>query len=289
MRAVTVGRSAALQVRATQDRRLLRDFLEQDRIFAAYAICDLDEREFGRTHWGVALEDGRPVAVAMEYTGVTPQPLFVVGRLEGIREILRETIRPRVAYCAALPDALSAIAVHYRVDPGPPMVRMVVDADHFRPAPGDVERLSPIDSGSLNRLYQVGFASWLPASAVADGIYYGIRAGGRLVSAAGTHVISRTARLAVVGNVLTHADHRGRGYATAVTSAVTADLLRSCDQVVLNVRSDNPPALAAYRRLGYRDHARFEERLIHRLGPPWATLFDPIRRMLPARKESQPR
>lgn len=287
MGALAPGREVVLDVRETQDRALLRGFLEQDRIFAAYAICDLDDREFGRTRWGVALENGTPVAVALEYSGATPQPLFVMGRVHGIREILRDTIRPRVAYCASLPEALPAIAVHYRVDAGPPMVRMVVDAASFRPVPGDVERLTAIDSGPLNRLYQVGFASWLPASAVADGIYYGIRAGGRLVSAAGTHVVSPASRLAVVGNVLTHADHRGRGYATAVTSAVTADLLRSCDQVVLNVRSDNPPALAAYRKLGYVEYARFEERLIHRLGPPWAILLDPIRRMLPARKENQ--
>jgi len=48
-------------------------------------------------------------------------------------------------------------------------------------------------------------------------------------------------------------------------SAVTAELLRTCDQVVLNVRSDNPPALNAYRRLGYQEHVRFEERLATRL------------------------
>ena len=54
-----------------------------------------------------------------------------------------------------------------------------------------------------------------------------------------------TARLAVVGNVLTHMDYRGRGFATAVTGAVTAELLRTCDQVVLNVRADNPPAINA--------------------------------------------
>ena len=63
---------------------------------------------------------------------------------------------------------------------------------------------------------------------------------------------------------MTHADYRGRGYATAVTGAVTAELLRVCDQVVLNVRADNPPALQAYRKLGYREHVRFEERLVHR-------------------------
>jgi RimJ/RimL family protein N-acetyltransferase len=141
-----------------------------------------------------------------------------------------------------------------------------------------VERLFPSDIGDLNRLYQLGFASWLPSSSIADGVYYGIHAGGRLVAAAGTHVVSRNARLAVVGNVLTHVDFRGRGYATAVTGAVTAELLRTCDQVVLNVRSDNPPAIAAYHRLGYAEHVRFEERLVRRLGSPFPDLTAAFRR-----------
>jgi len=94
--------------------------------------------------------------------------------------------------------------------------------------------------------------------------------------------------MAVVGNVLTHVDYRGRGYATAVTGAVTAELLRSCDQVALNVRSDNPPALAAYRRLGYAEHVRFDERLVHRLGSPWPDLAAPLRRLF-ARKETDRR
>src|SRR5439155_10671055 len=88
----------------------------------------------------------------------------------------------------------------------------------------------------------------------------------------GTHVVSPSAGLAVGGNVLTNATHRGRAFATATTGAVTADLLRFCDQVVLNVRSDNPAALQAYRRLGYVEHVRFEERLVHRIGATWPGL-----------------
>jgi ribosomal protein S18 acetylase RimI-like enzyme len=283
------GRSAAMEVRETSDRRLLRAFLERDRLFAAYALCDLDEREFGKTRWGVALVDGEPIAIALEYSGPTPQPLFVMGRPDGIAGILRSIIRPRVAYCAALAESLPAIGALYRIEAGPPMVRMAVDKAHFHPYKADVQRLTALDSGQLNRLYQVGFASWLPAASIANGVYYGIRVGGKLVAAAGTHVISPAARLGVVGNVLTHTDHRGRGYATAVTSAVTEELLRGCDHVVLNVRSDNPPALAAYRRLGYVEHVRFEERLIHRLGPPWAAIVNPIRRILPPRKETSAR
>jgi GNAT superfamily N-acetyltransferase len=276
--AATSRRTRSMTTRPLSDRGVLRRFLETDRLFAAYALCDLEDREFAKTQWGGAFDGERLVAVAMEYSGLTPQPLFVMGRLDGIEAVLRDVVRPRAAYVAALDESLPAVEAVYRVDPGPAMVRMWVDRPTFRPYPANVQRLHPADIGELNRLYQLGFASWLPSTSIAEGVYYGVRVNGRLVAAAGTHVISREARLAVVGNVLTHVDHRGRGYATAVTGAVTQELLRFCDQVVLNVRSDNPPALQAYRRLGYAAHVRFEERLAHRLGSPIADITAPLRR-----------
>ena len=282
------GQREGIVTRSLSDRALLRDFLERDRLFAAYAICDLDDREFARTRWGGAFEGDALVAVALEYAGLSPQPLFVLGTDSGIGAILRDVIRPRAAYVAALTETLPAVAATYRIDPGPQMVRMWVDRSTFRPYPSEVRRLLPVEIGDLNRLYQLGFASWLPSAAISDGVYYGLRVNGQLVSAAGTHVVSQSAKLAVVGNVLTHADYRGRGFATAVTGAVTADLLRTCDQVVLNVRADNPPALNAYRRLGYAEHVRFEERLVHRLGSPWPDLAASVRRLF-TRKEIDPR
>jgi ribosomal protein S18 acetylase RimI-like enzyme len=287
MATVAVGRRGIV-ARATTDKALLRSFLERDRLYAAYAICDLEEREFSRTRWGVALDGDAPVAVVLEYNGPTPQPLFAMGREDGVAVILRDLIRPRIAYVATPATLIPAIETAYRVDPGPAMVRMWVDRAHFRPYPATVQRLLGAEIGDLNRLYQLGFASWLPSAAISDGVYYGLRVNGQLVSAAGTHVVSGAARLAVVGNVLTHADYRGRGFATAVTGAVTADLLRTCDQVVLNVRADNPPALSAYRRLGYMEHVRFEERLVHRLGSPWPDLAASVKRLF-SRKEIDPR
>jgi RimJ/RimL family protein N-acetyltransferase len=287
--AAITGRRDAVAARVTTDRALLRAFLERDRLFAAYALCDLTDREFSKTHWGAAFEAEEVVAVGLEYAGLSPQALFVMGSSDGIAAILRDVLKPRAAYVAVLPDELPAVATQYRVDTGPQMVRMWVDRSRFRPYPSDVQRLLPVEIGDLNRLYQLGFASWLPSTAIADGVYYGTRVGGRLVAAAGTHVIGREAGLAVVGNVLTHTDYRGRGFATATTGAVTAELLRSCDQVVLNVRSDNPPALQAYRRLGYVEHVRFEERLVHRLGSPWPGLPGPLRRFFSSPKETQQR
>jgi len=288
MATVAVGRRGAIVARSTTDKALLRSYLEGDRLYAAYAICDLEEREFSRTRWGLAWDGDVPIALVLEYNGPTPQPLFAMGREDGIAVVLRDLIRPRVAYVAAPAPVLPAIETAYRVDPGPSMVRMWVDRTRFTPYPSTVQRLLPAEIGELNRLYQLGFASWLPSTAIADGVYYGLRVNGQLVAAAGTHVVSPGARLAVVGNVLTHVDYRGRGFATAVTGAVTAELLRTCDQVVLNVRSDNPPALNAYRRLGYAEHLRFEERLVHRRGSPWPDLAAPLRRLF-NRKETDPR
>ena len=135
---VVSRRDAGLITRTTTDRVLLREFLEQDRLFAAYAICDLDDREFSRTRWGGAFVGTDLVAVALEYAGLSPQPLFVMGRNDGIEATLRDLVKPRAAYVAALPAALPAVESSYRVDPGPQMVRMWVDRQRGLPrGPGE--------------------------------------------------------------------------------------------------------------------------------------------------------
>jgi ribosomal protein S18 acetylase RimI-like enzyme len=275
----------AITAIATRDRELLRGFLEQDRIRAAYAICDLDPSEFARTRWGVAYENSQPIAVVLEYTGLTPQPLFVMGDSAGIGTVLRDVVRPRLVYLAADARNLPEIGRLYRIDPGPPMIRMVASRHTFEPADGVALRLLPVEIQDLNRLYGLGFTSWLPSDSIANGVYYGVRVSGRLVAAAGTHVISREGKLAAVGNVMTAPEYRGRGFAKLTTSAVTQELLQFCDEVVLNVRSDNPPAIAAYTAIGYREHNRFEERLSHRRGAPWDSIVGQLRQLIAARKE----
>jgi ribosomal protein S18 acetylase RimI-like enzyme len=285
--AVSGAASDRLIARPTRDRQTLYPFLSQDRLYAAYAIADMDDREFGRTRWGVALRHGATVAVCMEYSGLSPQPLFVMGDPAGVRTILGSVIRTRTAYLAAMPEHLPAVSGLYRVEPGPRMVRMWVDRATFRPVVGEAVRLDAGDTRHLNRLYELGLTAWLPSESVSSGVYYGVRRGGRLVAAAGTHVISPTYGLAAVGNVFTHRDMRGRGFAKAVTSAVTAELLETVATVVLNVRSDNAPALAAYRALGYQAHTSFEERLVRREGSLWDSIVAPFRRYLPDRTRTR--
>ena len=75
-----------LEISITRDRALLRRFLEQDRLRAAYAICDLEEREFARSKWGIATRSGEPIAVVLEYGGPMNEQYLVHAALVGDRQ-----------------------------------------------------------------------------------------------------------------------------------------------------------------------------------------------------------
>jgi ribosomal protein S18 acetylase RimI-like enzyme len=280
MTAPTTAPTSGWATRAVVDREEVAAFLRTDRLYAAYALGDLDAAVRKRAAWGMAYDDaGRPRGVAMQHLGLPPQPLFLMGEPDACRAVLATEVRPRYAFVQAGHDLASAFNELYRVDLPASLVRMVVDRDSFRPLASGAERLGPADIGDLNRLYQLGLGGGFPASILEDGVYYGVRVGGRLVAAAGTHVINEAEGIAVVGNVLTHVDHRGQGHAKAVTAGVTAELLGRVTDVALNVYADNDPAIAAYARLGYREYCRLGEWVAYRRAGGW-DLIRPLRAAL---------
>jgi RimJ/RimL family protein N-acetyltransferase len=128
--------------------------------------------------------------------------------------------------------------------------------------------LTGIDIRKVNALYgsEGGPAFYIPEH-LDSGVYRGVVDEGRLVAVAGTHVVSRQEGVAVVGNVFTHPQARGKGYATACTSAVTEALLDYCDHVVLTVDPGNTPAVAAYAKLGFREVCQLVEASAARRDP----------------------
>ena len=274
---MAVAASTRLRARAVSDRGEIAAFLRRDRIYAAYALGDLDGPNRSRVAWAMAHDDGgAPTALAMHHEGLVPQPLFLMGAPDGCRAILESVIKPRDAYLQATELHEAALRDLYELDAPVVMLRMAVDRETFTPFAGPAERLTALDVDDLNRLYQLGYRAGFPASVVEDGVYYGVRVRGRLVSAAGTHAINPREEIAVVGNVMTHVDFRGHDFAKMVTSAVTAELLDRAGDVALNVHADNDSAVAAYARLGYRTHCQLIERLARRRAGGWG-LMRPIR------------
>lgn len=266
-----------LRARAVSDRDEIAAYLRTDRRYAAYALGDLDSASRGRCSWGIAYDSGgEPAALAMHHDGLVPQPLFLMGEPAGCRAVLAGVIKPRDAFFQST-EALDAVAGDlYELERATVLLRMVVDAQSFVPSAGNAQRLDAGDIDDLNRLYQLGFRAGFAQAILDDAVYYGIRIRGRLVSAAGTHLINRREGIAVVGNVMTHADYRGHGFAQMVAGAVTAHLLDQVPDVALNVHADNAPAVAAYSRLGYREYCRLTERLGRRRSGGWG-IMRPIR------------
>ena len=112
----------------------------------------------------------------------------------------------------------------------------------------------------LEALYNVSYpGNWFDPRMLETGCYYGIRNGRSLVCVAGIHVYSPRYRVAVLGNVTTHPDFRGRGLGTAACAILCKELLREVDHVGLNVKADNSSAIACYERLGFERIATYEE------------------------------
>ena len=286
---MAVAASQRDRARAVSDRDEIAAFLRTDRRYAAYALGDLDGPNRSRVAWGMSYDEaGRPTALVMHHEGLVPQPLFLMGAPDGCRTVLETVLKPRDAYVQGTELHEAAIKDLYELDAPLLMLRMVVDRDAFIPFAGPAERLTALDIEDLNRLYQLGFRAGFPPSILDDGVYYGVRVRGRLVSAAGTHAINPREGVAVVGNVMTHADFRGHDFAKMVTSAVTAELLERVEDVALNVHADNEPAVAAYTRLGYRTHCQLIERLARRRHGGWG-LMRPIREAMriPWQRESR--
>ena len=222
--------------------------------YTAYALGQLEPGLIERARWFRARGD-TGTGLVLHSRGGLGDATFLMGETDAVRAILTIHPGPQQTYVTCQPQHLDAMKAVYRLANQQPMIRMGVKADEFQPVErhGAV-RLSGLDVRKINALYtSEGAPSFYAPEHIDTGVYFGVFTEGRLVSIAGTHVVSPQEHVAVVGNVFTHPRYRGRGYATAATSATTAVLLEMCATVVLTVDPANVPATASYRRLGYEE------------------------------------
>jgi ribosomal protein S18 acetylase RimI-like enzyme len=167
---------------------------------------------------------------------------------------------------------LPALERHFTFVEGPEtMLRMAVTTATFRPSMDYeelVERLGPADLAQAHDLYggpEGRHVAQFHDDLLTLGPFCGVRVGGALVAAGGTHTVSTRYGIAAIGNILTLPAHRGRGYAMAVTGAVVAELLANgCRTVLLNVAEENQTAVRLYTRLGFQTHCRYQEGVVQR-------------------------
>jgi GNAT superfamily N-acetyltransferase len=242
------------------DRSQILAYLETDRLYAGYAIGDLEPAMFEQSTWAGAERESRLQALVLHFRGLRPPALFLMGDADGLRAILEDVLCPEWVCLTCRPGHLPMTRGFYVWVDAIPMWRMALRRARFRPAMGDCVRLAPAHAGQLAALYALGGGDAFSPAQLQHGAFYGVLVEGHLVATAGTHLVSSTYGVAAVGNVFTHPDHRGRGYATATTSAVVAELFqRGIRDIVLNVSQDNAVAVHVYERLGFERYCPFLE------------------------------
>lgn len=226
----------------------IRDLLERDRHWAAYALVDLEPGFAEHTEW-----ISNPDSLFMVYRGLFPPVLFAFGSSQHLKP-LAEQLKPDKYQFGLLAEQFSALPV-LRIEHVDDMFRMVQLKElPDLPEQAGLLRLTPAHMPQIAELF--GTHKDRPDAFHPDqlqqGVFYGLKERGKLLSIAGTHVISTASSIAAIGNIFTDPDHRGQGLSTQVTATVCRELLdKGIRTRVLNVRQANHPAVHSYRKLGF--------------------------------------
>ncbi len=124
-----------------------------------------------------------------------------------------------------------------------------------------VVKLSTADAEGIAALMRHGDPEWWGETAsrqIAERmnrrLWLGIRVDGQLVSIGGATLDDWGSNIATV---VTHEKHRNRGYATSVVSSIVEQILQKSNLALIHVESNNPPAIRAYTKVGFKPYRRY--------------------------------
>lgn len=117
------------------------------------------------------------------------------------------------------------------------------------PPRADLELLGPGDVPEMMALVELTKPGPFGPRTREMGKYLGVRDGGRLVALAGERM--KLDGFTELSAVCTHPDHRGRGHARALITALVHEVCARGERPFLHVVGENAAAIALYRELGF--------------------------------------
>ena len=257
------------------DKGLLRQFLMKDRYANAYLLGKLDQVYDPFCKWyALRGPSGEIVDLLLLYQGLSIPVTFFASAIDhDPRQFFQacQGVLPRRFEFHVIHDDMSIFRDTYTINSSQKMHRMGLERAHYLAATANlvedddvammVERLGHRDTAAIMELYQHYPDHFFEPYQLESGLYFGVRhpEEGHLLSIAGVHSISHEYDVAVIGNLVTHPDARGKGLATACTSTLLQELFQEVSFVALNVQYHNAPAIRMYTNFGFAPNNIFYE------------------------------
>lgn len=236
----------------------VKAFLLQDRVWNCFALADLEPPLRAYSQFALVYQRDIPQASCLIFRHpIIGEVLSPFGSEEGVAALLQRIEKlPAYPLIQAQEAHITALQQRYRAEPiWRGMWRMAVTAHTLRvPAqrtPQPIRQLAQTDLPALQQLYDQQSEVVFSADLFPQSLFFGASDGARMIAAGGTHALTPAYQVAVLGHILTSPEARRQGYASAITAALADTLLqRQFSTIVLNVFSDNQPAMRVYERLG---------------------------------------
>ncbi len=246
------------------DKVRLLDHFRKDPVLFGYHIGDLDDFFFPHCQFpSIYSTTARIEDTVLIYTGGTAPTVLAFGLTDRYEGLLRELsdFFPSKFFCHYLRPYRGALTERFREKQLGTHHKMKLEKLKVGPHAGvEVVRLTPENSSGLLDFYHQAYPSnYFTPRMLETGKYFGIRDGKKLAAVAGVHVHSKEYKTAVLGNIATHPDYRGKGLASAVTGHLCAELASEGLMVCLNVKGDNSGAIKCYEKLGFVKVCEYEE------------------------------
>jgi GNAT superfamily N-acetyltransferase len=255
------------------DKEELESFFRKNAPLYIYSIGDLDDFYWNNTIWYGLKNDSGLQAVVLLYTAANP-PVLIALCNDKEMNLMKELatgifhLLPNRFYSHLSPCIETFFEKRFSLSQNGNYCKMLLDKDKMNcgAEPDDVQRLTIKDVDSLNILYAESYPdnSFDPRM-LETGMYFGMKENKKIISVAGVHVFSKQYRVAALGNITTHRDHRGKGLGTKVTMRLCRELVNHADIIGLNVSINNISAIRCYEKIGFRRIALYNEFMVEKV------------------------
>lgn len=248
----------------------IESFVRRNPFLHLYELGDLDDPYWQHSIW-YALKDGDRIReLVLLYTDL-PIPILLANSDQAsndMRDLLHAVapLLPKRFHAYVSVEAVVGLEDVYDLHShGTHYTMGLMQTSHISTFDAAAAAaLTADDLDDLNELYSVSYpGNWFLPRMVDTGFYYGIWHEQDLVSVAGVHVYSPRYKVAVLGNIVTHPDLRGRGMGMAVCAKLCQELVQAgVAHIGLNVKTENTSAIRCYEKLGFKRVAEYGEYVV---------------------------